>query len=117
MIDNHPTEPGDSETGSLAEGERRMREAHAHIFRRRQALIRRICRAYLQHLLDNGPDTIDPIRAAVYLPPGADPRCFGAAVRLLARIMHKPVFGCPDYQNGPFLVIWASSTLPVHYPG
>ena len=39
---------------------------------------------YLLHLLTAGPSTIDPIRAAVPLPPGIDPRLVGAAVRALA---------------------------------
>jgi hypothetical protein len=84
MLDSHPIEPGDPEAGGLAEGERRMLAAHARIVRRRPALIRRICRAYLRQILDTGPATIDPVRDLIILPPGADPRCFGAAVRLLA---------------------------------
>jgi hypothetical protein len=84
MIDIHPIEPDDPEAGGLAEGERRMLAAHARIVRRRPALIRHICRAYLRQILDSGPATIDPVRDVVMLPPGADPRCFGAAIRLLA---------------------------------
>ena len=35
----------------------------------------------------------------------------------LARIMHGPILGCPDYQTQTFLVIGARQNLSVHYPG
>ena len=47
----------------------------------RAALVRRIQRAYLRHLLDKGPDTSDAVRALVPIPAGIDPRVVGAAVR------------------------------------
>jgi hypothetical protein len=66
------------------EGERR-RDVALQLFRNRRALfVRRVQRAYLQHLLGSGPDTCDPVRALVPLPEGIDPRLVGAAVRALA---------------------------------
>jgi len=50
----------------------------------RAALVRRIQRAFLRHLLDNGPDTSDAVRALVPIPAGIDPRTVGAAVRALS---------------------------------
>jgi len=50
----------------------------------RAALVRRIQRAFLRHLLDNGANTSDPVRELVPVPPGTDPRVVGAAVRTLS---------------------------------
>lgn len=50
----------------------------------RAALVRRIQRAFLRCLLDNGPDTSDPVRDVVPIPTGTDPRVVGAAVRALS---------------------------------
>jgi hypothetical protein len=50
----------------------------------RSALVRRLMGAFLQHLIDNGPDTSDAVRALVPIPVGVDPRVTGAAIRGLA---------------------------------
>lgn len=50
----------------------------------RSALVRRLMAAFLQHLIDNGPDTSDAVRALVPIPAGVDARVVGAAVRGLA---------------------------------
>ena len=50
----------------------------------RAALVRRVQRAFLRCLLDNGPNTSDPVRGSVPIPTGTDPRVMGAAVRALA---------------------------------
>jgi hypothetical protein len=39
------------------------------------------------------------------------------ALALPARIAHRTVFGCPDYQTRPILVIWAKQNPSVHNPG
>jgi hypothetical protein len=51
----------------------------------RAVLVRRVQRAFLG-LLDGGPSTTDPVRAAVPIPEGIDPRLVGAAVRQLAEL-------------------------------
>jgi hypothetical protein len=51
----------------------------------RSALIRRLTRAFLQHLIDHGPDTSDAVRDLVPIPAGVDPRVVGAAVHSLAK--------------------------------
>ena len=62
-----------------------LRDAALYTFRaHRAALVRRIQRAYLRHLLDKGPDTSDAVRALVPIPAGIDPRVVGAAVRALS---------------------------------
>ena len=62
-----------------------LRDAALRILRKhRAALVRRIQRAYVRHLLDNGPDTSDAVRALVPIPAGIDPRVVGAAVRALS---------------------------------
>jgi hypothetical protein len=66
------------------EGERRRDEALTLLRDRRAALVRRLQRAYIDLLLMDGPITSDPLRAAVPLPSGTDPRVVGAAVRALA---------------------------------
>jgi hypothetical protein len=75
----------------LAKGERRRDAAHALLLARRAALVRCVQRALLRHLLDHGEDMIDPVRAAVPIPPGTDPRLVGAAVRdlALAGVIHS----------------------------
>jgi hypothetical protein len=47
-------------------------------------VVRRVQRAFLDHLLTRGPSTIDAICAAVMLPAGTDPRLTDVAVRALA---------------------------------
>jgi hypothetical protein len=71
-------------TAGRVEGERRRDHAHGLLHAARAALIRRIQRAYLLHLLDHGPATIDAVRQLVPIPPGIDPRVVGAAVHSLA---------------------------------
>lgn len=68
----------------LAEGERRRDTALQLLYARRSALVRRVQRAYLTHLLDAGPATSDAVRDLVPLPPDIDARLVGAAVRALA---------------------------------
>jgi hypothetical protein len=68
---------------NAGEGEAR-RDAALNLLRvRRAALIRRIQRAFIRHLLDVGPATSDAARV-VPIPPGIDPRLVGAAVRGLS---------------------------------
>jgi hypothetical protein len=75
-----------SPAGGLAEGERRRDRALDLLRLRRACLVRRVQRALLCHLLAHGPNTTDPVRALVPLPPGTDPRLIGAAVRGLAEL-------------------------------
>ena len=51
----------------------------------REAVIRRAQRALLTVLLETGSATADDVRELVELPPGIDPKCFGAAPGVLAR--------------------------------
>jgi hypothetical protein len=68
------------------EGERR-RDAALQLLRdRRAALVRRVQRALLSHLLAYGPSTTDPVRDLVPIPGETDPRLVGAAVRALAEL-------------------------------
>jgi hypothetical protein len=69
-----------------AEGERLRDDALRLLRDRRAVLVRRVQRAYLRLLLDRGPSTTDPVRAAVPIPAGTDPRVVGAAVRQLAEL-------------------------------
>jgi hypothetical protein len=68
----------------LAEGERRRAAALAALAERRAALVRRAQRALLRQLLDTGEATADDVRAAVPLPDGIGPRCYGAVPLPLA---------------------------------
>lgn len=62
----------------------RRRDAALQLLRHyRPVLIRRVQRAFLALLLDGGPLTIDPVRDAVPIPAGIDPRLVGSAVRQL----------------------------------
>jgi hypothetical protein len=64
-----------------------LRDAALRLLRdRRAALVRSVQRAFLDLLLDRGPSTCDPVRAAVPIPKGTDPRLVGAAVRRLAEL-------------------------------
>jgi len=74
----------DDDNGSSAEGDRLRDLALDRLRTWRPALVRRLMRAFLQHLLDNGPDTSDAVRALVEIPAGVDPRVVGAAVRGLS---------------------------------
>lgn len=73
------------------EGDRRRDTALTLLRDRRAALVRRVQRAYLALLLDSGPSTTDPVRAAVPIPSGIDPRLVGAGVRGLGelRLIHR----------------------------
>lgn len=73
-------------TAGLDEGLRRRDRALDRLGARRPALVRRIQREYLTILLRRGPTTTDPVRAAVPIPDGCDPRLVGAAVHQLARL-------------------------------
>ncbi len=68
----------------LADGERRREHAHHLHHVHRSALLLRLQRAYLMHLLEYGPATSDPLRSLVPIPQGTDPRVVGSAVRGLA---------------------------------
>ncbi|HJZ53634.1 MAG TPA: hypothetical protein VKE74_01670 [Gemmataceae bacterium] len=52
----------------------------------RPHLLRRLQRAFLQHLLDHGEDTSDALRCLVEIPRDIDPRIVGSAVRSLAEL-------------------------------
>jgi hypothetical protein len=68
-----------------AEGERLKREALALLEVRRETYIVRGRRALLARLLDVGTATADDVRAAVPIPTGINPKCFGAVPGQLAR--------------------------------
>jgi hypothetical protein len=68
------------------EGGLRRDTALARLRLHRAPYVRRVQRAMLRLLLDNGPSTIDPIRAVVPIPDGIDPRLVGAAVRSVAEL-------------------------------
>ena len=62
----------------LADGERRRDAALELLADRRAAVVRAGQRALLLHLFDAGTATADDVRAAVELPQGIGPRCYGA---------------------------------------
>ncbi len=66
------------------EGERRKLGALALLEARRRVYVRRGRRALLLRLLAAGSATADDVRAAVNLPPGLNPTCFGAVSGPLA---------------------------------
>jgi hypothetical protein len=66
------------------EGERRKLSAHALLAARREIYVRRGRRALLMQLLHNGTATADDVRGVVKLPPGIDPKLFGAVPGPLA---------------------------------
>ena len=75
-------------TTPAGEGERQKCNAFALHEDRRGGLLHRARRAFIQVLLARGTGgtaTIDEVRAAVELPPGVNPTCFGAVFRPLAR--------------------------------
>src|SRR5947207_2042173 len=65
-------------------GDQLRDEALSRLRRWRAALVLRLQRALLSHLLVCGSDTSDAVRALVPIPAGIDPRVVGAAVRRLA---------------------------------
>src|SRR5919204_3065290 len=96
-----------------AAGEDR-RDAALRLLRdHRAVLVRRVQRAYLALLLDHGPSTIDPVRAAVLIPEGTDPRLVGAAVRQLGelRLIHRAGLSrsVRPEAHGRDLPLWAVS--------
>ena len=72
-------------TFNAAEGERRKLSAMAMLEARREVYILRGRRALLAKVLDTDTATADDVRAAVELPDGLNPNCFGAVPGLLAR--------------------------------
>lgn len=68
-----------------AAGEARKLDALAMLADRREAVVRRAQRALLAALLEAGSATVDDVRAAVELPAGVGPKCFGGAPGALAR--------------------------------
>ncbi len=72
-------------TADTAEGERLKTEVLALLEARREVFVRRGRRALLRAMLDgDGTASADDVRAAVELPPGIDPRCFGSVAGRLA---------------------------------
>lgn len=67
------------------EGERRKNEALSMLAERREPLVRQAQRALLERLLVAGTATADDVRDVVELPPGVDPKAFGAVPGALAR--------------------------------
>jgi hypothetical protein len=67
------------------EGERRKRKALTLLEARRRVYVRRGRRALLSQLLASGTATADDVRAAVELPRGIGPRCYGAVPTALAK--------------------------------
>lgn len=67
------------------EGERRKAKSLALLADHREAVLRRAQRALLTVLLETGSATIDDVRELVELPPGVNPKVFGAAPGVLAR--------------------------------
>ncbi|MBM3983996.1 MAG: hypothetical protein FJ304_27750 [Planctomycetes bacterium] len=80
-----------SPIGNAGEGEARRDAALNRLRVHRPALVRRLQRAFVRHLLDFGPDISDAVRAVVPIPPGIDPRVVGSAVRTLATDYHVTV--------------------------
>ena len=68
----------------LPEGEQLRDVALNRLRNHRPILLRQLMRAFLPHLLDNGPDTSDALRGLVTIPRGIDPRIVGSAIRALA---------------------------------
>jgi hypothetical protein len=80
-----------SSAAGEAEGERHRDQALTLLRDRRAVLVRRVQRAFLELLLTAGPSTCDPVRAAVPIPRGTDPRLVGADCRALAelKLIHR----------------------------
>lgn len=68
-----------------AEGERLKDAALGLLEAHREDHLRAARRALLVALLERGTATADDVRAAVELPPGVDPKCFGAVPGVLSR--------------------------------
>lgn len=66
------------------EGERLRDQAFERLRWSRPVLVRRLQRAFVTHLLANGPDCTDAVRALVPIPPDVDPRVVGYAVKSLS---------------------------------
>jgi hypothetical protein len=67
------------------DGEARKAAALALLEARRGRLVRRGRRALIDKLLADGAGTIDDVRAAVPVPPGVNPKAFGAVPGPLAK--------------------------------
>src|SRR5262245_60654873 len=100
-------------SAGLMEGERLRHEALQLLCHCRAVLLRRVQRAFLALLLDSGLSTIDPVRAAVPIPAGTDPRLIGAAVRQLAEweLIRRAGLSCSVRLEacGRDLSLWASA--------
>lgn len=66
------------------DGEARKWAAHHLLACTRERVVRRARRALLMHLLAHGTATADDVRAVVELPPGLNPKAFGAVPGPLA---------------------------------
>ncbi|MGL4462736.1 MAG: hypothetical protein ACRDD1_03435 [Planctomycetia bacterium] len=66
-----------------SEGDRLKRLALKRLKRRRNFYVRRGCRAMIERLFVFGEATMDDVRAVVELPPGVDPKLFGAVASTL----------------------------------
>ena len=92
---------GDSrECGHCSSGECRKQAALDHLEVCRKKIVVRGRRVILERLLAGHPATADDVQAAVKLPPGISPRCFGPVGRGLA-------------QAG---IIWADGTCKTSRP-
>lgn len=67
------------------DGTARRDGALATLAEKRELYVLRGRRALLTALLTKGTATADDVRAAVELPPGIDPKCFGAVATPLAK--------------------------------
>ncbi|MDY3557591.1 hypothetical protein R5W23_000118 [Gemmata sp. JC673] len=67
-----------------SEGERARDEAFERRRWSRAALVRRMQRAFIRHLLDHGPNSTDRLRELVAIPTGTDPRIVGYVARSLS---------------------------------
>jgi hypothetical protein len=81
-----PTRTAPGRDAGCSEGERRKADALTLLECRREVLVRRARRAFLERCLSASQATADDVREAVELPPGIDPNLFGAVPSLFARL-------------------------------
>lgn len=67
------------------EGERRKGEAFANLEAHRDFILLKARRVFAEVLIEKGRCTIDDVRAAIELPAGLNPVCFGPVPTLFAR--------------------------------
>ena len=104
LFDHTPDDNG-------ADGEALKQHAHAILEATRKAIVRDARRALLEHALLHGTATIDDVRALVPIPPGINPKVFGAVPGPLAKAGSIRAVGFKrtdrNVAHARILTIWA----------